>query len=116
MIRRANERHTDHIDGMRGGKGTLHNTLLLQDGEFCGKGRLFSHGVLPPGSSVGVHTHTGDFEVYYILEGKGLYSDNGKEVTVGAGDVTICPEGECHGLENVGDTDLHYIALILFTK
>lgn len=100
---------------MFGGPGLLHAKQILKKDEFEGKGRLFNHCVLHPGEAVGYHPHTNEFEVYYILKGTGLYSDNGKEVTVHEGDVTVCPSGESHGLKNAGDDDLVFVALILFT-
>ena len=45
-----------------------------------------------------------------------MYNDNGTEVEVGPGDVTICPEGEEHALANTGSEDMEIIALILFDK
>ena len=116
MIRRANELQTVNIEGMKGGKGSLCNTALLQENEFHGKGRLYGHNLLKPGASIGVHTHENDFEVYYILQGQGTYTDNGKTCLVGPGDVTICHDGDSHGLENTGTEDLVFIALIQFTK
>ena len=97
-----------------GGKGELywHHFLSTEDAE--GAGRLFALSILPPGSSIGVHTHNGDMEVYYILRGKALCTDNGKEVCLDAGDVIITPNGESHSIENIGEEDLYYISLILF--
>lgn len=116
MIRRAHEVQTSRVEGMKGGKGALLSTHLLGEKEFYGKGRMFNLNVLKPGCSVGVHTHEGDFEVYCILKGQGTYTDNGASFPIGAGDVTICHEGESHGIENTGTEDLEFIALILFTK
>lgn len=81
---------------------------------FRGKGRVFNHCVLKPGCSVGRHRHVGDFEVYHVLSGTGLYFDNGELKPVTAGDVMICKDGEEHMLENNGTEDLEFIALILY--
>ena len=115
MIRKAQELTTDRVEGMRGGQGILHATALLKNDEFYGKGRMFSMSVLEPGASVGYHQHVGDFEAYYIVSGQGIYNDNGTDVPVQAGDVTICNDGEFHGLINTGKKDLSFIALILYT-
>ena len=54
------------------------------------------------------------------LKGKcGLYAqvtidDNGVKRPVKAGDITITPDGKGHGLTNTGDTDLVFMALIIF--
>lgn len=101
-------------ENMKGGKGQFAMTHILQEGEFCDKGRLFTHSILKPGVSIGTHPHNDEFEVYYILSGEGAYNDNGVLKTVRAGDVTVCPSGEVHGLENTGNEDLAMIALILY--
>lgn len=77
------------------------------------KGRLFGVFSLEPGSSIGKHTHIDESEIYFILEGKGLVYDNGKDEVVTAGDVVITKSGETHSIENAGDTTLNFIALIV---
>jgi quercetin dioxygenase-like cupin family protein len=88
----------------------------MTEEEANGMGRLFVKTVIPPGHSIGEHTHEGDMEAYYILKGKALISDNKEEVILEAGDCNICPDGESHGIKNVGDDDLEYIAIILYSK
>jgi mannose-6-phosphate isomerase-like protein (cupin superfamily) len=114
-------RHTAHIphemkERLFGGQGGLDCIPLLTGDEFHGKGRTFSVNTLKPGHSVGVHAHQGDFEVYYILKGEGLYHDNGVDVRVKAGDVAYTWDGQSHGIINDGAEDLEMIALILFTN
>jgi mannose-6-phosphate isomerase-like protein (cupin superfamily) len=99
-----------------GGEGHMDSMPLLKDDEFHGKGRVFAVNTLKPGHSIGVHTHKGDFEVYYILKGEGLYHDNGADVRVKAGDVAYTWDGQSHGIINDGAEDLEMIALILFTN
>ena len=112
-------RHYDELNKLdmphKGGKGHILAAELLSGDAFAGKGRLFNHCVLKPGCSVGQHRHVGDFEVYYVLSGTGLYFDNGEMKPVAAGDVMICKDGEEHMLENNGTEDLEFIALILYT-
>ena len=98
-----------------GGEGSLHSVPLLTGDEFHGKGRAFAVNTLKPGHSIGVHTHKGDFEVYYFLKGEGLYNDNGVEARVQAGDVTYTWDGQSHGILNDGTEDLEMIALVLYT-
>ena len=71
--------------------------------------------MLPPGSSIGDHAHSGDSETYFFLKGKGRYNDNGTWVDIEAGDMTFCPDGELHGVENTGTEPMEFIALILYT-
>lgn len=114
MILRACDMKVDVHKEFVGGKGILTNTHFLNKEDSCNSGRLFVKGMLTPGSSIGYHTHKGDFENYYILSGKALVNDNGVEYILEAGDSTLCKNGESHSLENIGDTNLEYIAIILF--
>ena len=91
--------------------------LFLSDlSDFEGKNekvRMFSLAELKPGEEVEYHIHTGEFESYYILSGKGLYSDNGEALEVLPGTVTFTPSGSGHGIKNIGDEMLKFIALIV---
>lgn len=95
------------------GEAEMH-VLLKGADEMYNKGRIFNHVFLAPGAEIGWHIHKGDGETYYILAGKGEYSDNGNIITVGPGDVTFVDEGEGHSMKNTGDEPLEAIALILF--
>jgi mannose-6-phosphate isomerase-like protein (cupin superfamily) len=116
MIKKASEMKVDVFTNFLGGKGTLTNTHFIDKEDTAGAGRLFAKSVLTPGSSIGNHTHKGDFENYYILKGKALVNDNGEEHILEAGDSILTQNGFSHSIENVGDTDLEYIALIIFDK
>ncbi|MBR6514595.1 MAG: cupin domain-containing protein [Clostridia bacterium] len=107
------ERSRKVIEKRFGGKGHLIADSILTPDEMSGGCRMYSEITLEVGCSLGEHTHTGETETYFILSGKGLYNDNGKEYEVEAGDVLFCDNGESHALENIGETDLKFVALIL---
>lgn len=114
MIRRAAQ--LEHFEKtMFGGPGVVRFNKLVSEESLHGKGRLYNRVLLRPGAAVGRHRHNGDQEIFYILRGEGLYNDNGREVMVTAGDVTVCNDGEEHALLNTGAEDLEMIALILYT-
>lgn len=97
-----------------GGKGEVTIASLLTPAELDGKCDMFAKVTIPPGCSIGIHEHHGNTETYHILQGEALYNDNGKEIKVGAGQTTFCPDGEKHGIENCSATeDLVFMALIL---
>ena len=80
---------------------------LLQG--VAGKAQAVQHA-----GTIGVHQHVGNTETYHILSGHALYNDNGKEVEIGAGTTTFCPDGETHGIKNTSKTeDLVFMALII---
>lgn len=96
-----------------GGKGEIYITHLLTQKEMVGQCGMFAKVVVPPGSSLGVHPHNDNTETYHILQGKALYTDNNKNYEVKPGDTTFCADGDSHGIENIGDEDLIFIALII---
>ena len=114
MIKKAESLQPVIYQNRFGGNGEISMKPLLTPEEFRGKGRLLSHSVIFPGSSIGLHTHKGDFETYYILKGVGLVNDNGVMTPVGPGDVVYTGSNESHSIENVGAENLELIAMILF--
>lgn len=112
MIRSTDEFRVQKVEGLMGGKG--HVTLIhyFEPDDFQGVGRLFAKVLIEPGNSLGAHKHEGEQEAYLIIKGRALYNDNGKEVEIGPGDLTICKDGESHGIEAIGDETLEYAALI----
>ena len=110
------EQNTVSAMNKAGGKGEMFITHLLTPKEMLDKCEMFASVRIPVGSSLGVHQHVGNNETYYIIQGKGLYTDNGATYEVKAGDTTFCADGDTHGIETIGDEDLIFIALIINTK
>ena len=98
------------------GKGEIFITHLLTPKEMVEKCFMFAKVTIPVGASIGVHKHVDTNETYHILQGTATYTDNGKIYAVKAGDTTFCADGDTHGIENSGDEDLIFIALIINTK
>ena len=115
FVRRSEEKE-GFRKNVQGGPGEVEMRKILNSPEeMFGKGRLFNHIFIEPGNGVDWHIHHGDGEIYYILKGEGEYSDNGRLVTVRAGDVTSVGDGEGHSLINTGKETLEAIALILYS-
>ena len=86
FVRRSNEVSVNRKQ-MFGGAGEVEMHQLLRGAdEMYGKGRLFNHVVLEPGTELGWHVHEGDGETYFIIRGEGEYNDNGAVTTVAAGE------------------------------
>jgi len=110
---KAGERKVVEVKSANGSADFLLKEMLLSEeemGEHCG---LFGKVTIKPGSELGYHEHHGEGEAYYLLKGCGIYTDNGKEMPVEAGDVVFCADGSGHGLKNTGDEDIEFVALIL---
>ena len=110
------EQNTVSAKNKAGGKGEIFITHLLTPKEMVGKCEMFARVRIPDGASLGVHQHVGNNETYYILQGTAAYTDNNETYMVQAGDTTFCAEGDRHGIENTGNEDLIFIALIISTK
>ncbi len=69
-------------------------------------------GRLEPGATIGPHTHEDDSETVYILSGKGRMLYDGRYEPLEPGVCHHCPKGHSHSLENTGDEDLTFFAVI----
>ena len=71
---------------------------------------------IKPETSVPLHNHFQDHEIY-ILSGDGrFYNDSGQEEIVKNGDVVYIPPNEKHGIENIGNSDLIFLCLIPYLR
>jgi len=99
------------------GEGALDCTEVLGHVDLVGRSLRFVHDdILAPGVTIGVHTHTDDEEVYYILDGTGTMTLDGQTYAVGPGDVTVVFPGGRHSLANTGDTELRMIVVAAGTN
>ena len=91
--------------GSHGGTGNYFVRTLLTD-EFESSMKYIRDLLLEPGSSIGIHAHSGDEEIYYIISGTGMMQVDGEEKKVQAGDVVLTKSGSSHGLRNDSTEDL----------
>lgn len=113
MIKRPQELTVQRVEKLRDGRGNATIQHLIEGEELKDKAKLISKLTLEPGSSIGVHEHKEDFEIYYILQGEGRVMDNGYMQPVGSGDVVYTSNGESHCLENTGDGQLILLAIVI---
>jgi mannose-6-phosphate isomerase-like protein (cupin superfamily) len=60
-----------------------------------------------PGGWLGLHRHR-PAEIYYVVEGSGIVTLDGKEHAVGAGSAVFIPGDAEHGIRNAGETPLRF--------
>jgi len=113
MIKRSNEMVQEIKEQMRGGKGSVEITHILNQNEINGKSRLIAKVTLNPGCSIGWHEHVNEEEMYYIIKGKAVVDDNGQKHELNHGDASLTVGGKSHSIENAGDEPLEFIAVIL---
>ena len=78
---------TTHIPNFLGGEGVLHAQMHVDE-----RNRIL-HGILPPGSSIGYHTHETSSEIIYILSGTGRVLCDGAYEALGPGLLPLLPPG-----------------------
>ena len=103
---------TKVVGPIEGGKGNITRELLIEGDELKNQAKVFAKLSVPVGGSVGLHEHNKDYEVYYILSGKGEVLDGDKIVEVNEGDVVYAINTK-HYIENIGDEELVFLAVII---
>ncbi len=98
---------------MRDGDGEVEIQHLFREDEITGKARLLARLRLQKNCSIGLHRHDDEEEVYYILSGKGVVTDDGKEHQVGPGDAVLTGGGGSHSIRNSEEEPLDFVAVIL---
>ena len=113
MIKRNIDMQKEVRERMRDGTGVVEIVHIYRQEELRGKTRLFARLRMPPGSSIGYHTHEGEEEVYYILQGTATVTDQGVTSSVGPGDAVLTGGGGGHSIANQGSEHLELLAVIL---
>ena len=98
---------------LRGGNGDLEAVDLLNPEDTAGRLSLCSVMEFDPGDSVGVHPHVDNAEIYYCLEGEFVYTEDGVEYTMMAGDVSITHSGSTHAIENRSNKKAKMLAIVM---
>jgi mannose-6-phosphate isomerase-like protein (cupin superfamily) len=109
IIKRAHMK-TEPVERCHDGVGRMASTTAFSRPD-SGPGFRFVHdNVLDPGASIGEHLHTGDEEIYLVLEGEGTMIEDGRPYPVTAGDLCITTAGHSHGLRN-GPTPMRLLVV-----
>jgi mannose-6-phosphate isomerase-like protein (cupin superfamily) len=102
------------LNAVRGGVGTLLQHILVK--ETPGSSiRAVVINRLPPGCTVGLHSHHGEEDFYYCLSGEGVVVDNGTEHPFVPGVLQITRDGESQAVRNTGQQDLVLLAALVAT-
>lgn len=80
-------------------------TYLLRDNKTL-KNLVLSSTRLYRGQSTRGHSHIGQEEVYFFVQGTGIMEVGDQRFRVGAGDIILIPDGEFHRVINDGEMNL----------
>ena len=87
-------------DSSHGGQGAIEIQKMFRREDFKGAWDFALRVNMPPNSSMGLHEHEDDEEMYIILNGEGLMTIEGKEQRVSKGDMILNKPYGTHGLLN----------------
>jgi mannose-6-phosphate isomerase-like protein (cupin superfamily) len=89
------------------GHGAIRSRRIADASDLSGACNFLDYTTMPPGTSIGEHTHALDEEEYYlILSGEGRMRRDGEEFAVRAGDLVRNQPGGTHALVNTGQEEL----------
>ena len=94
------------VQSIHGGKGVGKNARVFEAADFDTPLKFINYVEMEPGSSIGIHRHGENEEVYVVLSGNGMMTVNDERRAVKAGDIILNKPGWQHGLENVSDQTL----------
>jgi mannose-6-phosphate isomerase-like protein (cupin superfamily) len=89
------------------GEGLIRFVRIAERHQLAGGCNFIDLAELPPGTSVGLHTHASSEEEFYlVLSGTGEMTRNGHVFPVVAGDLIRNPPAGSHSLRNTGTEPL----------
>lgn len=113
MIIRANETQNSSMTPCCDGTGETKFERFLDGDQLPANINLISKVKLEKGNSIGMHQHTGEIELYYILKGEGYVQDDESFHVIKAGDLMFTDNMHRHSIENRSDETLEFLALIV---
>ena len=90
------------FDSGKMGKATLFRSERILVGLNC----------FEPGQEHPLHAHAGMDKVYHVLEGRGAFVLEGRELPMEAGVMLVAPQGVPHGIRNTGGGRLVVVAIL----
>jgi len=99
------------VKHMLAGEGTALYRRVLGPDVFFTNWAYVDHLVLPPGSSLGRHQHTGVEELFYVISGRGSAQINDETAPMSAGDAVPVRFNDAHAFINDGTGDLEFLII-----
>lgn len=88
------------------GEGSLQKVRAFEAGDFATGLDFIDYVIVPPQTTIGVHRHGDNEEIYFIVSGCGQMTLEERQVAVQAGDVVVNGCGGQHGLVNDSDAEM----------
>lgn len=107
----ATEVHALLREREHGGEGAIWFHRLLSSEEFRSKIDFVDFTIIPPGSTIGRHTHIASEEVYFISSGSPIVKVEGEERRLVEGAVAVVHSGQSHQLINDSPHDVRIFVI-----
>ena len=85
------------------GEGLVKMASIYKKEDFSTPLQFIHYTVLPPKTSIGLHKHGNNEEVYIIIEGSGIMEVDGEKTPVSEGDTILNRPLGSHALYNTSD-------------
>lgn len=106
MIIDFSKLEANKVETMRGGEGYV----VLK--KFSDGLNSIVRITIPQNCSIGIHTHTEDQEIIYVIKGKGLCIEDSNTYELEAGQCNYCAQNKNHSIRNPYSEDLELFAVI----
>jgi len=93
------------------GEGKIKIVNIFDKEDLAAPLKFVHYTVLPPRTSIGLHTHKNDQEMYILLEGEGIMEIDGEKTAVKKGDVILNKPFGTHALYNTSDNEIKILVM-----
>ena len=113
MIHKVSQQGRRTKEKAQGGNGILQFRDLFTAEDLGDRASMMAVITLQPGDSVGIHAHTENGELYYVMDGTVDVTEDGAVTKLEAGDAEFCADGHTHGMENTSKAPAQVLAVIV---
>ncbi len=106
--------HPGATHQLLGGNGVCYWKQLINGMHLDRNLHCVEYVLVPPGASIGMHTHERTEEIYYILRGCATMGINEEQRHVWAGDLITTPIGGRHSLANTSDQPMAFFVVEVY--
>lgn len=103
-------------ENIHGSNGLCPHASIFKSGDFDTPIRFLNYTVIPSGVGYGLHKHGNDNELYIVLSGEGIYTEDGESIFVKTGSVMLNAPFGTHKIENTGSDDLRILVIAAANK
>ena len=110
IVRNVFEANLEQVTAHKG-NGKIRFCRPFDSSDFESPWHFVDFALIPPGTSVGLHRHGDNEEMYFILEGHAIMTVNDQEREVKPGDLILNRAGWTHGIRNEGAVDVKMLVV-----